>query len=228
VRGQFAWVRAHNGIVRLPWARRRRAGARFVLSCSVTLAAIALAPVVVLVGEPLRRYCLRRLGRPVGRPRSVGMRWDAGWSRAAGVRANVVRPRLGLARAIVSNPVMIALTAPGRWAMDRTTALSSAASGRRGFGHSGGRGRRGGGWPPPADVREPRRPKPTAPAGAVALAEPRQQVRVIPALKALPPSLSEPARRVRSRLRHVRSRVWRVVRVLRARIGVPALSRPAR
>jgi hypothetical protein len=93
---------------------------------------------------------------------------------------------------IIANPVLIALTAPERWVIDQVGGLSS-----RGFG--GGRfGRRGGNWPPPAGVREPRRPKPNAPAGAIALAEPRQQHRPIPILKALPPALSEPARRVGS------------------------------
>jgi hypothetical protein len=33
--------------------------------------------------------------------------------------------------------------------------------------------RRGGSGPPPAGVREPRRPRPTLPAAAVALAEPK-------------------------------------------------------
>ncbi len=194
----------------------RAAAARVLVFCTVTLAVIAVAPVIVLVGEPLRRYYLRRLsppplpmrpagalsrfglrrgvlrrtarrGRPVTGQARVGLgdgrlppRSSAGWRRRS------------LARVIIANPVLIALTAPERWAIDQVGGLSS---GGRGFGRFG---RRGGNWPPPAGVREPRRPKPTAPAGAIALAEPRQQHRVIPILKAFPPALSKPARRVGS------------------------------
>jgi hypothetical protein len=130
--------------------------------CGVTLALIAVAPVIVLVGEPLRRYCVRRR-------------------------------RLAV---VVANPVLIALTAPERWAIDQVRELSSGG----GFGWFG---RRGGNWPPPAGVREPRRPKPGAPAGAIALAEPRQELRVIRILKAFPPALSKRLRRARSILAEI-------------------------
>jgi hypothetical protein len=153
----------------------RVAAARFLAVCAVTLAVIAAAPVVVIAGEPLRRYYLRRPGDGWLPHRS-----SAGW-----------RGR-SLVGVILANPVLIALTAPERWAIDQFGGLRS---GGRGFGRSG---RRGGNWPPPAGVREPRGPKPNAPAGALALAEPRQQLRVIPILKALPPALSKPASRVGS------------------------------
>lgn len=55
------------------------------------------------------------------------------------------------------NPVRIALTAPARWVLDRI--------------------KRGRGRPPAAGVREPRRPKPSLPAAAVALDEPRVGLR---------------------------------------------------
>jgi hypothetical protein len=202
-----------GGEATLDPARTHRRGAVLTF-CGVTLAVIAVAPVIVLVGEPLRRHYLRRLSQPPVRTRSgvllsrFGLRrrvfprrarrWRpvAGRARAGGGRS---RRRSGagwrrhsLARAIAANPVLIALTAPERWVIDQVGGLSS-----RGFG--GGRfGWRGGNWPPPAGVREPRRPKPNGPAGAIALAEPRQQHRPIPILKALPPALSEPARRVGS------------------------------
>jgi len=136
--------------------------------CAVTLGVIATAPVILLVGEPLRQYCLRqhRLTR------------------------------------VVSNPVLIAVTAPERWALDQVRGLRW---GGRGF------GRRRGDWPPPAGVREPRRPKPGAPAGAIALAEPKLELRVIPTLKALPPALSKPVRRIGSVIR-------RMARIVRLRV----------
>jgi hypothetical protein len=155
--------------------RGRVVVARRLAFCAVTLAMIALAPVIVLVGEPLRRHYRRRLSGP---PR-----------------------RVLVARVVIMNPVLIALTAPSRWAIDQVGGRWPGRSGGRGFGRFGRRsGQDGGDWPPSAGVREPRRPKPNAPAGAIALAEPRQHRRVIPIVKALPPSLSEPVRRVGSRL----------------------------
>jgi hypothetical protein len=159
--------------------------ARMLVFCAVTLAVIALAPVIMLLGEPLRRYYLQRLSGP---------------------------PWRALAR-VVANPVLIALTAPSRWAIDQVSGVRTGGSRFRGFGRFGRRGGQSGGdWPPSAGVREPRRPKPNAPAGAIALAEPRQHHRPIPIVKALPPSLSEPARRVGSRL-------GRMAAVLRLRVS---------
>lgn len=167
--------------------RRNRAGiarvvAAHVFSSAVTLTMIVLAPVIVLVGEPLRRYYLRRIGRRPKRSRS--------------------------AQRVIANPAFIALTAPGRWAIDRVADLGSGSSGRFGFRRRGGRGD----WPPPAGTREPRRPRPNAPAGAIALAEPRQQHRVIPIRKVLLRALRGLARRSSSRLR-------RLAMALRARAG---------
>ena len=130
-----------------------------VLWCVVTLAVIVLAPVILLVGEPLRRYYVRSSLRRLDRQR-CGVGWRSG----------------GLARVVIANPVLIALTAPGRWAIDQVGRLSSGSSS-------------GGDSPPSAGVREPRRPKPNTPAGAVALAEPIQRHRIIRIRKALPPAL---------------------------------------
>ena len=63
---------------------------------------------------------------------------------------------------VLLNPVWIALTAPARWVLDH---LRPLAGSRRGRGGNGG--------PPGAGVREPRRPLPDLPAGALALPEPR-------------------------------------------------------
>ena len=65
-----------------------------------------------------------------------------------------------LARRVRANPLWIALTAPARWLLDRNR---PRAGSRRG---------RGGNGPPGAGVREPRRPLPDPPAGAMALPEP--------------------------------------------------------
>jgi hypothetical protein len=102
----------------------------------VTVLVIALAPLVLLAGELVNRH----------------------------YRRPAVFPRRGfglVARALLRNPVWIALTAPQRWLLDR---LRPRAGSRRG---------RGGNGPPGAGVREPRRPLPDLPAGAMALPEPR-------------------------------------------------------
>jgi hypothetical protein len=79
---------------------------------------------------------------------SLGLR---GWARRR-ARASVV----------LGNPVWIALTAPARWVADHLR--PRVGSGRR----------RGGNGDPGAGVREPRRPRPDLPAGAMALPEPRE------------------------------------------------------
>lgn len=216
---------AHNGIVRPERIRDGLVAApRVLVFCGVTLAVIAMAPVIVLVGEPLRRYYLHRLSVPPSRMRSGVAASKFGLRRGVLRRtarrgrpvASQARAGLGdgrsphrsgagwrrhsLARLIIANLVLMALTAPERWVIDQAGGLSSRGFGGRGFGRFG---RRGGNWPPPAGVREPRRPKPAAPAGAIALAEPRQQHRVIPMLKAVPPALSGSARRVGSFLRQM-------------------------
>ena len=58
------------------------------------------------------------------------------------------------------NPVWIALTAPGRWLADRLRPRAGSGRGR--------------GGDPGAGVREPRRPRPDLPAGAMALPEPSE------------------------------------------------------
>jgi hypothetical protein len=105
------------------------------MTLTVSVLVIVLAPAVLVFGELVNRRYLAP-GRPMRARRKVP------W---------VLR----------RNPVWIALTAPGRWVLDR---LRPRVGGRRG---------RGGNGPPGAGVREPRRPMPDLPAGAMALPEPR-------------------------------------------------------
>lgn len=125
------------------------------------LMVIVLAPVIVIGGEPLRQYCLKRFG----------------WREPV--------------HGVIECTVVRALTAPSRWVINFGGRRLSRIGRRRGP---------GGDWPPPSDVDEPRRPRPTAPAGAIALAEPRVERRVIPIRKARLSVLSEAVRRVRKRL----------------------------
>jgi hypothetical protein len=71
-------------------------------------------------------------------------------------RRQLAAPALGLALL-----PLVAVTAPVRWLLDRIR--PRAGHGRR---HGNGNG------PPPAGVREPRRPRPDQPAGAMARPEP--------------------------------------------------------
>ena len=115
--------------------RRRHPFGRILTFLVVSGLVVALAPAVLLAGEPVNRYYLSPL-HPGRRCR-------------------------GVTRVLLRNPVWIALTAPGRWVLDH---LRPWAGSRRG---------RGGNGPPGAGVREPRRPLPDLPAGAMALPEPR-------------------------------------------------------
>jgi hypothetical protein len=95
----------------------------------LTLLVIAMSPAVLVAGELVNRSVFRR---------HRGLR---------------------ISRALRSNPVWIALTAPARWLLDH---LRPKVGGRNGNGDG----------PPGAGVREPRRPLPDLPAGAMSLPEP--------------------------------------------------------
>jgi hypothetical protein len=149
----------HNEII-----RRGHAVWQVSQSAAASLLTGPFAPLIMVAGEPLRRYVL---ARPAARPSRPG--WNRTLRRSRpGTQAAMIshgpagtvqvfwrRPRFWLL--VVGNPVWIALAAPARRLLD----LAS------GFGTRGWRG------PPAARMREPRRPKPGLPGGSVALAEPR-------------------------------------------------------
>jgi hypothetical protein len=142
----------------------------------VSLVVVALSPAVLLAGELVNRHYLHgKRARPAsvtGRRTRFGRRpptaaavrryyrhTGPGWVCAG--EACQGRRFGALAEPFLGNPVWIALTAPARWLIERLRPLA-------------GRGRHGNGnGPPPAGVREPRRPRPDQPAGAMALPEPR-------------------------------------------------------
>jgi hypothetical protein len=131
-----------------------------VTSGAVTLLVILLAPAVLLFGELVNRHYLRGVRPARDRLRMrVRRRGRRVVVRYAGPRQAPRRSRR-MTRRVLANPVWIALTAPARWVLDH---LRPRAGSRR---------RRGGNGPPDGGVREPRRPLPDLPAGAVALPEP--------------------------------------------------------
>jgi hypothetical protein len=148
----------------------------------VSLAVVALSPAVLLAGELVNRHYLHGMRArpdmrnrpdrmPVGRAGFLRRLWweaarrryfrhtGPGWVDAGDACQG---RRFGaLAEPFLGNPLWIALTAPARWLIALARPLA-------------GRGRRGNGnGPPLAGVREPRRPRPDRPAGAIALDEPR-------------------------------------------------------
>jgi len=140
-----------------PWSR---AGG-LLASCAVTLLVLALAPAVLLAGELVNRHYIGRL--PGGRDRILVRRGGHVVLRNLGPDGAAIPVAFTGhrgARRVLANPLWIALTAPARWLLDR---IRPRAGSRRG---------RGGNGPPGAGVREPRRPLPDPPAGAMALPEP--------------------------------------------------------
>jgi|SRR5215472_5788604 len=144
--------------------RRGHAVWQFLQSAAALLLTVAFSPLIVVVGEPLRRYLL---ARPVARAAQPG-KFRA--LRRSGPAARVATPCYGPAGTVhvfwrrhsfwmlwSATRCGIALTAPAWWLPDRAS----------GFGRRGWRG------PPAAGVRERGRPKPGLPGGSVALAEAR-------------------------------------------------------
>lgn len=154
---------AHNGVM-----RRVRVVWQLLSAAAACLIIVAFSPLIVVAGESLRRYVL---AAPVASPaqsRRHRVRRHPGPGvrtarRPPGLLGSVRRSwrRHQFLMLLISNPLYIALTAPARWLLDRVD----------GLGRGPWRGRR----PPAAGVREPRRPKPGPPSGAVALAEPRTE-----------------------------------------------------
>jgi hypothetical protein len=147
-----------------PWRNLGRA----LATGTVTVLVIVLWPVVLLFGELVNRHYLG--GLPPGRDRIPVRRHGL----LPGRRGRVVYRHAGpggaayatatrnrrVAGRVLANPLWIALTAPARWLLDRVRPRAGARRGRDGNG------------PPGAGVREPRRPLPDLPAGAMALPEP--------------------------------------------------------
>jgi hypothetical protein len=91
----------------------------------VTHAVIALAlwpliiifsTVIVLAGEPVNRYVMRRVHRAASAAQMAAARDGGRPARAAAVQ---LPPPTSLLLAVISHPLWIALTAPGRWVSDR-------------------------------------------------------------------------------------------------------------
>jgi hypothetical protein len=77
---------------------------------------IMFSPVIILAGEPVNRYVMRRMRRTASTAQIAAVRHDGQPARAA---AGQLPPSTSLLLAVISHPLWIALTAPGRWASDQ-------------------------------------------------------------------------------------------------------------
>ncbi|HLK00867.1 MAG TPA: hypothetical protein VKU39_13295 [Streptosporangiaceae bacterium] len=86
------------------------------ISLAVWPLAVILSPVILVAGEPVNRYVMRRMRRyAAGGPAAVTRRGNRP-DRAAAV---LLPDRASLLLVVISNPLWIALTAPGRWVSDK-------------------------------------------------------------------------------------------------------------
>jgi hypothetical protein len=96
--------------------RRRGPAAHAVISLALWPLIVIFSPVIVLAGEPVNRYVMRRARRSTATGQIAVVR-HSGWpARTVAVRLPL---RTSLLLAVTSNPLWIALTAPGRWVGDR-------------------------------------------------------------------------------------------------------------
>jgi len=89
---------------------------RAVISLALWPLIIIFCPVIVLAGEPVNRYVMRRVRRTASTAEMAAAGYSGRAGRAAAVRLSL---RTSLLLTVISHPLWIALTAPGRWVSDR-------------------------------------------------------------------------------------------------------------
>ena len=89
---------------------------------AVCLLTIIFSPVILVAGEPVNRYVMRRVRRSAAAVPAADIRHGDRPARAVAARLPTA-PSLLLV--LISNPLWIALTAPGRWVSDRFRRPSS-------------------------------------------------------------------------------------------------------
>jgi hypothetical protein len=97
---------------------------RGYLPCRVA-AGNHFAPVILVAGEPVNRHVLRRVRLSAAAGPAAVLRHGDRSARAVAVR---LPAPASLLLVVISNPLWIALTAPGRWVSDRFRRPPSRAS----------------------------------------------------------------------------------------------------
>jgi hypothetical protein len=95
---------------------RSRSVTRAIIAVAQWPLIIIFSPVILLVGELVNRYVMRRVRRAASDAQIAFVRLGGQPPRAAVVR---LPQRAPLLLAVISNPLWIALTAPGRWVSDQ-------------------------------------------------------------------------------------------------------------
>ena len=95
---------------------RPRPTTHAVISLALWPLIIIFSPVILLAGEPVNRYVMRQVRRSASTAQIPVVRHGGLAARAAAVRLPL---RTSLLLIVISNPLWIALTAPGRWVSDR-------------------------------------------------------------------------------------------------------------
>jgi hypothetical protein len=96
--------------------RRLEPVTRAVISLALWPLIIIFSPVILLAGEPVNWYVMRRVRRSASTAQIAVVPHSGRPSRPAAVR---LPRRTTLLLTVISNPLWIALTAPGRWVSDR-------------------------------------------------------------------------------------------------------------
>jgi hypothetical protein len=95
---------------------RPRPTTHAVISLALWPLIIIFSPVILLAGEPVNRYVMRQVRRSASTAQIPVVCHGGRAARAAAVRLPL---RTSLLLTVISNPLWIALTAPGRWVSDR-------------------------------------------------------------------------------------------------------------
>jgi hypothetical protein len=96
--------------------KHARPVAQAAISLAVWPLTIILSPVILVAGEPVNRYVMRRVRLRAAAGPAAAIRHGDRSARAVAVRLPAPASLLLL---VISNPLWIALTVPGRWVSDR-------------------------------------------------------------------------------------------------------------
>ena len=98
------------------WMRRAGPATRWAISLAVWPLTLIFSPVILVAGEPVNRYVMRRVRRSAAAGSAADIRHGDRPAHAVPVR---LRAAPSLLLVVISNPLWITLTAPGRWVSDR-------------------------------------------------------------------------------------------------------------
>ncbi len=108
------------------WMKHARPVAQAAVSLAAWPLTIILSPVILVAGEPVNRYVMRRVRSSLAAGPAAVTRDGDRPARAVAVR---LPASASLLLVVIHNPLWIALTAPGRWVGDRFRRSPSVRAG---------------------------------------------------------------------------------------------------